>query len=74
MIYLYRSGNHGVETGDKVNTIEDKLASQRIHDFMADPGSMPFRDGTVSAAQRYMAHRIMEFDRQFYEGNSNNQN
>ena len=65
---MNRAGESTTELGDKVNASKDILASLRINDFMADPGPIPFRHETTAAARRCMAHRIMEFDRQFSEG------
>ncbi|KAE9369964.1 hypothetical protein N431DRAFT_469838 [Stipitochalara longipes BDJ] len=54
----------------KMSTTQDTQASQRIRDFMADPGPIPFRRETITEAQRYMAYKIKEFDYHFGGGNS----
>ncbi|KAE9369965.1 hypothetical protein N431DRAFT_469839 [Stipitochalara longipes BDJ] len=51
---------------------KDKESSQRMKDFLADPGPVPFRRETVAEAKRYMADRIREFDNKFEGGNMNN--
>ncbi len=61
---LYRSDIYCTKP-QKGNTVKDKHALQRMNDFMADPGPVPFRHETVAEAQRYMAEKIREFDFQF---------
>jgi hypothetical protein len=52
--------------------LKDKFASQRINDFMVDPGPIPFRHETVAEAQRYMTDKLREFDYQFGKESSSN--
>jgi hypothetical protein len=41
-----------------------------MKDFMADPGSIPFRQETIAEAQKYMANKIKEFEAQFGAGDT----
>jgi putative SOS response-associated peptidase YedK len=53
-------------------SVKDRLTSQRLNDFMVDPGPINFRHETVAEAQRYMADKLKEFDYQFGLENTTN--
>lgn len=67
-MFFFRRNGGSTSTQPKTNRASDRHASQRVKDFMLDPGPIPFRHKTVAEAQRYMADRLREFELQINGG------
>ena len=71
MILSSRGHEASKNSQHKTTKTTDIHASQRIKDFIVDPGTILFRHETILEAQRHMADKLREIERQVNGGTRN---